>query len=140
MKNISEKITFKNIWGKLIGFTPEYSRGDKILVVSVFVYTFIYKFFCTFILVVIWNAISPWPLKWWGHYFLIVSLVVPGIAAAITTVWFGIGSSIDLKRLFDALKERVANPLDNGMVEGHVAISEKKEFEELEKENLSESK
>ena len=139
-KNISEKITFKNIWGKLIGFTPEYSRGDKILVVSVFVYTFIYKFFCTFILVVIWNAISPWPLKWWGHYFLIVSLVVPGIAAAITTVWFGIGSSIDLKRLFDALKERVANPLDNGMVEGHVAISEKKEFEELEKENLSESK
>ena len=82
---------------------------------SVFVYTFNYKFFCTFILVVIWNAISPWPLKWWGHYFLIVSLVVPGIAAAITTVWFGIGSSIDLKRLFDALKERVANPLENGI-------------------------
>ena len=34
-------------------------------------------------LVVILNTISPWPLKWWGYYFLIVSLIIPGIAAAV---------------------------------------------------------
>ena len=133
-KKKAEKITFKTIWGKLIGFTPEHTKGDRILVVSVFCYTFVYKFFLAFVCVVIWNAISPWPMKWWGNYFLTVSLLVPGVAAAFSTVWFSIGSTIDLRRLFEALRNRVANPLDNGMVDGEVAISEKQKFEELEKE------
>ena len=60
--------------------------------------------------------------------------MIPGIAAAFSTVWFSIGSTIDLRRLFEALRNRVANPLDNGMVDGEVAISEKQKFEELEKE------
>jgi len=35
--------------------------------------------------------------------------------------------------MFRDLKNRVNNPLDNGMVEGHVSLDEKQRFEELEK-------
>ena len=55
-----------------------------------------------------------------------------GIAAAVTTVWFGIGSSIDLTRMFRDLKNRVSNPLDNGMVTGRVALAEKAQIDAIE--------
>jgi len=125
--------TWKSVWGKLIGITPEYSRGDKVIAWSVFIYTFIYRFFISFILVVIWNLIHPWPASWWGYYFLIVFLIVPGIAAVITMFWFGWGGIRDLRRMFRDLKNRVADPLDNGMVEGHVSLAEKAQMEQTDK-------
>ena len=123
----------KSLYSRIIGITPEYTFWDKVIAWSVFSYTFVYKFLIAFVLVVIYNAISPWPMEWWGHYFLIVSLIVPCIAAAVTCVWFGTGSCIDMVKLFRDLKNRVANPLDNGMVSGHVAIVDKKEVEAIEK-------
>ena len=86
-------------------------------------------------LVVILNVLGIWQDSWWGYYFLIVFLLVPGTAALITTVWFGIGCSVDLIRMFRDLKNRVANPLDNGMVEGHVAIAEKAVLDQIDKKD-----
>lgn len=132
-KHIHSAWTWKTVWGKLIGITPEYTTGDKVIAWSVFIYTFVYHFLIAFVLVAIYNFFSPWPMEWWGHYFLIVSLVIPGVAAAVTVVWFGIGGTIDLTRLFRDLKNRVANPLDNGMVEGHVSLSEKAKMDAIDK-------
>ncbi len=126
-------MTLRTVFSKLIGITPEYTRGDKILAWSVFSYSLIYKFFIAFVLVVILNLLGVWKVSWWGHYFLVVFLIIPGIAALITAVWFGIGCSVDLLRMFRDLKNRVANPLDNGMVEGHVSIAEKAVLEKIEK-------
>lgn len=128
------KWSLKTVFSKLIGITPEYSKSDKVITYMVFGYTFGYKFLLGFILVVIWNLISPWKMEWWGHYFLFFSMVIPGIAAAITTVWYGIGGTVDLMRLFRDLKNRIADPLDNGMVEGHISLADKKHFEEIEKQ------
>jgi len=139
-KKIHSAWTLKTVWSKLVGITPEYTRGDRIIAWSVFCYSFVYKFFIAFVFVVVWNLFSPWPIEWWGHYFLIVSLVIPGIAAAVTAVWFTWGSSRDLISLFRDLKHRVANPLDNGMVDGHVAISDKAKFEKLEEASPAQSK
>ena len=61
-------------------------------------------------------------------------------AAAVTAVWFTWGSSRDLIRLFHDLKVRVANPLDNGMVDGHVALSDKAQFAKLEEATPEKSK
>ena len=65
---------------------------------------------------------------------LVVFLIVPGTAALITAVWFGFGCTRDLLRMFRDLKNRVANPLDNGMVEGHVAIAEKARLDQIDRE------
>ena len=112
-----QKITLKSIWSQIIGITSEYSKGDRIIAWGVFFYCFVYGFGGTFLAVVIWNAISPWPIEWWGNYFLVVFLIVPGIIALITTLWFGIGSILDMRRLFHDLNERRENPQDNGQVQ-----------------------
>lgn len=131
--SIKTRWSWKNIGAKMIGITPEYTRGDKILAWSVFAYSFIYAFCGMFLFVVLWNAFSPWPISWWTNFFLVKFLIVPGIAALITSVWFTIGGVRDLLDMFRALKNRVANPLDNGMVEGHVSIDEKQKFDALDK-------
>ena len=118
--------SIKTVWNKLIGITPEYTLGDRIIAWSVFSYNIIYKLILAFIVIMIWNKISPWPKEWWGTYFYIVSLVIPSIAGVITTVWFMTGGIIDLRRLFRDLAKRVDNPLDNGQVEGQVSIVDRK--------------
>ena len=130
-----EKWTLSNAFSKLIGITPEYTFGDRCIAWGVFFYSIIYKFFLAFVLVVIWNWVSPWKPAWWGHYFFITTMLIPGIVAFFSTFWFGIGGAIDLFRLFRDLEKRVANPLDNGWVEGHVSLSDKETFDKLEKEN-----
>lgn len=125
--------SFHSIFSKLLGITREYTTGDKVIAWAFFGYSFIYNFILVFIGVVIWNAFSPWPVEWWGHYFFVVYLLVPGIMAGISTFWFGIGGFIDLFRLFRDLKSRVDNPLDDGWVEGNVSAADKALFEEIEK-------
>ncbi len=109
---------------KLIGITPEYSRGDKVLAWSVFGYSFVYFFLGTFVSVVIWNAISPWPNEWWAHYFYITSVLVAGLIGAISTVWFTIGGTVDLMKLFKRLADKEEDVLDDGRVIGHVSASD----------------
>ena len=36
--------------------------------------------------------------------------------------------------MFRDLKNRVANPLDNGMVEGHVALAEKARLDQIDQD------
>ena len=128
------KWSLHTIFSKILGITKEYTTGDKVIAWSLFFYSIVWGFFVTFIGVIIWNAFTPWPIQWWGKYFFVVYLVVPGLMAAISAVWFGIGGIIDLRRMFRDLKARVDNPLDDGWVEGHVSLADKEEFEHLEHE------
>jgi Na+/proline symporter len=125
--------TLQNTVGKLIGITPEYSRGDKIIAWSVFGYAIVYKMGLCFLVVLIWNFISPWPLQWWSTYFFVTSLVVTAIVGIVSTVWFLIGGVIDMRRLFKDLALRVDNPLDDGRVVGHVSLADKAIFEERDR-------
>ena len=126
------KWSVKNVFSRLLGITPEYSKGDKVIAWSVFIYSIIYQFFISVVVVLIWNAFYTWPSKWWGYYFLITFLIVPAICAAITTVWFGIGATRDMFRLFKDLENRVDNPLDNGMVEGNISLVDKAKLEAVD--------
>ncbi len=139
-REIKSAWTWKSVFGKLIGITPEYSTGDKFIAWCYFVYSFIYRFFMTFILVLIWNAITPWDINYWSWYFLIVLLIVPGSMAAITAVWFGIGGAVDLVRMFRDLEKRTINELDDGRVEGNVSLADKAQFAEVEKEDSAAEK
>ena len=100
-----------------------------------FSYSVLIQFGLFFVVVVVWNIFSPWPKAWWGSYFLIVSLLVPGIAIAITTVWFGIGGVWGLFDMFRCLRQRVANPLDNGMVEGNMSLDDKAQLEAIDRKS-----
>ena len=123
----------RNIFAKIIGITPEYGFGDRLIAYGIFSYSFVYRFVGFFLGVAIWNAISPWPKERWSIYFLIVFLIVPGFIAAISSVWFTIGGIGDLRRLFRDLRVRRIDVLDNGQVEGHMSISDKAHFEEIDR-------
>ncbi len=124
---------FIRIMRQIVGISPDYTFSDKLIAWSVFIFTFIYQFGFTFIIVLFWHWISPRDTEWWGKYFLIVSLIVPGIVAAISTVWFTIGGIKDLKQMFRDLRKRFDNPLDNGSVSGHISTADIAAFEKIEK-------
>jgi hypothetical protein len=129
--------TFRNVFQKLIGITPEYSTGDKVIAWSYFCYSFIYRFGLTFVGVVIWNAISPWPAEYWGWYFFVVFIAVQIVNACITTFWFAIGGVVDMRQLFRDLEARVVNHLDNGRVEGNMSLADKEALEAVDKKSDS---
>jgi Na+/proline symporter len=132
--------TWSNAYSKLIGIDDEYTRGDKIIAWSVFLYSFVFQFLILFVGVAIWNMISPWPVEWWSKYFFFTLIVIGLIVGAISTVWFMIGGIVDLRRLFKDLAARVNNPLDDGWVVGHVSLvdAEKLGSEEEKQEALEE--
>ncbi len=113
---LREKWTVGNVFRKIIGITPEYTLGDKVIAYTMFGYSLVYGFFAVFLVVALWNVISPWPKEWWGWNFYITSLIVPGVVGIIATFWFMTGGIIDTGRLFRDLKKRKEDPDDNGQV------------------------
>jgi Na+/proline symporter len=117
--------SWRNLFSKLIGIDEEYSTGDKVIAWSVFAYSVVFQFFIMFLGILIWNAISPWPAKWWGWFYFLALMILGITIGSISTVWFMIGGIVDIRRLFRDLAKRVDNPLDDGWVEGHVSLMDK---------------
>ena len=126
--------TWKTVFSKLIGITPEYTFWDRVIARSIFVYSIIYRFIGSFLIILIWNLFQRWPQHWWSGYFLVTSMLVPGFVTVVVTFWFGIGSVIDMRQLFIDLKNRKINFLDNGQVEGNMSLADKAELEALDAE------
>lgn len=115
---VPEKVTLKNFFfNKVLGFDNQYTTGDKVLAWSVFLYSFGYTFLLSVVAVIIWNWISPWPAHYWGYYFFVNQLLVTGIIALVSTFWFGICGTKDLRRLFRDLENKKTDINDNGRVE-----------------------
>ena len=134
-RDIHVKWTPRTVLRNIVGITPEYTRGDRIIAWSVFFYSFGYGFGLCFLGTVIWNTFSPWPITWWSKYFFVRYFVVPCIVSAITMCWFGIGGVLGLWQLFRDLKARKdINILDDGRVEGHVSLADKAAVEKAEKQ------
>jgi len=110
--------SFKKLFIAMTGVNDEYTRGDKILAWSCFIYSFIYTFLICFVGTIVWNLISPWPDSWWGMRFFVLSIVTPGIIGVVSTFWFTIGGIVDLRKLFKALAEKQEDDSDDGMVRG----------------------
>lgn len=120
------------IYRRMIGITPEYTRGDRLIAWSVFLWSIVYGFGIMFCGVLIWNKFSPWPVQRWGVYYYITTIVASLLVGCVSTVWFMWGGFRDMVAMFRDLAARVANPLDDGRVVGHVSLADKEHFEEVE--------
>ena len=108
-----------------VGIDSQYTRGDKILAWSVFIYSFVYSFGLMFLATLLWNIfIFRWSDKWWSIYNFIIYIVVATLIGAVSTVWFFIGTILDLKKMFSRLVSRQRNEKDDGRVIGHVNADE----------------
>lgn len=119
-----EKFSLKSIWRGIIGITPEYTKKDKILAWSVFIYSFGYGFLLIFIIPIIWNFFNPLTGVWWAWYFFYNGIVFTLLMGVVSTIWFSYGGIKDLKMLFKRLSEKKDDSLDDGRVEGHVSASD----------------
>lgn len=115
--SLSSPWTMKNVFAKLIGITPEYTKSDRVIAWSVFSYTFLYRFVASFVIVLIINLISPWGRELWSKYYFVTLIVVPVMLGLVSTFWFSIGGIIDLRRMFRDLAARKRNFTDDGRVE-----------------------
>ncbi|MHB9070876.1 MAG: sodium:solute symporter family protein [Sedimentisphaerales bacterium] len=103
----------------MLGIDKQFTRGDKIISWSVFLYSMGWGF-GTWLIVLLWNVcFGQWPKNWWSTWFFIQYIVVGFIIGAITTVWFTVGGIIDLRKMFQNLAKRKVNALDNGRVIDH---------------------
>ena len=107
----------------LLGINQEYTKKDKALAWSVFLYAIVFQF-GSFIVIVVWNLFAPWSNQWWANWFLINNLIIVGIIGIVTTVWFTIGGTLDLIKMFKRLEEKQENLLDDGRVVNHVSTDD----------------
>ena len=104
-----------------LGFDKEFTLSDKIIALSVSLWT--YGWAAAFLLITLWNVlayflpgISQWSPEWWFNYFwffLLANLVL----APVTALWMAWGSLKDIFFMFKLLKVRKVDESDDGMVE-----------------------
>jgi hypothetical protein len=129
--------TWSNLYNNLVGITPEYTTGDKVIAWSVVIWSLFYGFGIMFCGVLLWNAIWPLSAHAWSVLFYIGTIPTGIIVGAVSTVWFMIGGILDTRAMFRDLEKRIANPLDDGRVVGHVSLADKAHFDAIEsKEHL----
>jgi solute:Na+ symporter, SSS family len=130
----------KDFFRKVIGINDEYTRGDKIIAWSVFIWSFGLLFLFFFAGAAIWNFFDPWPTSWWANYFFIRQFVLGGTVAVISTIWFTWGGTRDLLRMFRALDEKEVNVHDDGRVIGHVSAGDVELIEKVDHIHLDDGR
>ncbi len=105
----------------LLGFDHEFTKSDKWVSVSVFVWVMFW--FGTFVVISLWNLIGiifenslirPWTASQWFDWMM-VSLVAQLVLAPVTAVWLAWGGARDLFVMFKVLKNRTQSS-DDGYV------------------------
>ncbi len=133
-----QKLTFRTALNRIIGIGSQYTRGDRILARAVFSYSFLWAF-GSFLVIVVWNRISPWPKAWWGTWYFISLVCISGVTTMISMVWFSIGGIRDLLRMFAALGAKEENDLDDGRVIGNVSADDVSLVENVEHVTIEEA-
>ncbi|MBN1555405.1 MAG: hypothetical protein JXA11_11720 [Phycisphaerae bacterium] len=132
-KRVKEPWTPLRVLRSLLGIDDQYTRGDKILAWSVFLWTFGWQFGCCFIGIVLWNTfLGRWPNEWWANWFFINNVVIAAVIGLVSTVWFTIGGTWDLRRMFKRLAEKETNILDDGRVIDHVSVGDVSMVEQVD--------
>lgn len=99
-------------WRTLLGITPEYTRGDRILACSVLIWTLLG--FAEFLFAAVVNLFfTRWSNEGWFLWWQYITVGQGLLYGVVTTVWFTWGGVRDLRRLFRHLKNNQSASDDN---------------------------
>lgn len=82
---------------------------------SVFFYSIVWGF-GSWLVAVIWNILDPWPIHYWANWFFLFNYILAGAVGLVSTFWFFIGGTIDLRKLFRNLAEKKSDAEEDGRV------------------------
>jgi SSS family solute:Na+ symporter len=103
-----------SIWWKMVGITPEFTRGDRWLTFISVGWNFLW--FGLFVAATVAHRlIQPIPDAFWTHFWLLwiwINLVI----SVPVVIWFSVGAARDIYRLFARLGTLERNERDMGMV------------------------
>jgi len=120
----------------LLGFDSQFTRGDKLLSGSVFVYSML--LFVVFLAVVAWNLfVEPFSRDAWAKYFWVMNIGLALAVGVVTSIWFTCGSLRDLRRMFHKLAGMSRNVLDDGRVVEHKNVEDLAFVAETTEDNSS---
>ena len=100
----------------LLGFDESFTRGDKAISWSLFLWTTFW--FASFVLISLWNLFQPWNNRLWWQW-VVLQLVLSIILSPVTTIWFTWGALRDLRRMLLIFRHRAVDVRDNGQVIDH---------------------
>jgi SSS family solute:Na+ symporter len=109
-------------WTRFIGIDDNFTTGDKWMAYSVAGWGMFW--YAIFLLMLIWNLISPWSNESWVSYNHFTGITLPVFFAVVTGVWFTWGGLKDMRDLFRRLKLQKINALDDGTVIGATNLDE----------------
>jgi solute:Na+ symporter, SSS family len=114
--------SFNGLLKSLVGIDAQFTRGDKVLSWSVFIYSMVWGF-GSWLTVFLWSVLKAggWPKQWWCTWFFIQQIVVAFAIGVVSTVWFTIGGTIGLRRMYRDLANHKSDVLDDGRVVGAVS-------------------
>lgn len=104
----------RSFWGRLLGFTSDFTRADRMLVFATLIWTF--GWFTVAVGGTICSLIKPFSAQAWSGFWMIKSWMglVLGI---VTTIWINIGGFIDLRYMIRRLRTDARDVSDDGVVE-----------------------
>jgi len=108
---IIDEVPLKGL--KVLGMGKEFTRGDKIIYLTAYTWTFAWV--VVFIIGTVFNlsgdvSNSTWMLFW--KYFVFINLAV----SIIVLIWFTIGGIKDFKEMLFRLKTMIRDHKDDGSV------------------------
>jgi SSS family solute:Na+ symporter len=129
----------RSLLQKLLGFNEHYTKGDRTLAWAVFWWTMFN--FTVFVVVALWNLLfGVWSDEGWFLYWKYYTIGLTLVVTSITTIWFTIGGTLDLRKMFIRLKTLAVNSDDDGRVIGHMNADDFAALQSQQKESSTESK
>ena len=107
----------------LLGIDSQYTRGDKVLAWSVFLYSMVIGL-GVWVIQIAWNLFYRWPDSWWFNWAWYYNITIILVVGVVTTIWFGLGTTLDLRRLFKRLSALKRDERDDGRVIDHVSAAD----------------
>ncbi|HOT96911.1 MAG TPA: sodium:solute symporter [bacterium] len=98
---------------KMLGMGKLFTRGDKIIYIATYVWTFIW--FAAFVIGTIMALTSPISDRGWMRFWYLY-LIVGVVISSVVVVWFTAGGLRDMRRMFTELHTRVRDHNDDGTV------------------------
>lgn len=121
-------VVVKRPWtfARLIGVDAHFTRGDKWITGSLFVWAV--GWFSVMIMGTVWNLlgqsgliswIKPWSNSAWLGFWHVTAIGLPILITLVTSLWFTWGGIHDIRALFRSLKTYRIDDSDNGTVKEH---------------------
>ncbi len=103
-----------SVWQRFIGINKDFDIFDRILAVALVVWNLFWIVW--FLSVTLLNLVQPFGDGWWESYWKIHVFFYLGFNTVVA-LWFTIGGTIDIRRLFQALRTVERHDEDDGRAE-----------------------